>query len=72
MRQFHVKYDRKDIQKAIDIVGGKAKLARYLSENNILGIKVSNHMIWSLLNKGKYMNKYTKQVLDNLLTKNKE
>lgn len=72
MKQLYVKYDKKDILKAIEIVGSKAKLAIYLSENNVLGITVTSAIIWKLLNTYKSMNKFTKLALDELLLKNIE
>ena len=70
MHPLCVKYNKKDIAKAVKIVGGKAKLARYISENNTAGIKLSNHMLWYLLYHGKSINRFTKQVIDKLLLEN--
>lgn len=70
MKQLYVKYDKKDILKAVEIVGSKAKLARYLSDNNALGIIVNDAIIWKLLNTYKSMNKFIKLALDELLLKN--
>lgn len=71
-KELYIPLDRSIVKKAVVIAGSQTNLAKYLTKNNSIGKIVTLQLVWNLLNKNKFINRYLKDSIYTLIMEQKE